>query len=146
MQEADYQSILSFAIENEVEAYDFYKSVSEKLSDANLKSIFADLAVEEQKHRTFLENLLSGGKPLHFGPAVDYKVSETIQTPKLSIFMKPAESIALAIKKEEEAMALYTNLAKSATQPDKKETFEALANMEQHHKVKLEELYHHGFP
>ena len=141
MKEDDYRSIISFAIGNEIEAYNFYKSVAEKISDDNLKFMFLDLAEEEKHHRTFLENLLSRAIPVHIDPTIDYGVSKTIETPKLSISMKPADSIALAIKKEEEAMVLYTNLAKSATEADRKETFESLANMEQHHKVRLEEIY-----
>ena len=137
----DYKKILEMAVANEIAAHDFYKSVCEKTSDNNLKYIFAELAEEELKHRVFLEGYLTGGKPLHFAEVIDYKVSETVEKPKPSIEMKPADAIGLAMKQEEEAMNMYRDLANSSTSPDQKEMFLALSNMERSHKVKLEELY-----
>jgi len=136
-----YREILSMAIANEIAAYDFYKSICEKTNDNNLKQIFAELAEEEQKHKIFLEGFLTGAKPMRFAEVTDYKVAETVAKPKPSIDMKPADAIGLAMKEEEEAMLLYQGLAGSSTDPDQKETFLALANMERAHKVKLEELY-----
>jgi rubrerythrin len=138
---ADYKEILTFAVGNEIEAYEFYLGVSSKIKDANISAIFKELAEEEKKHRSFLEGLLSSGQPLQFEELSDYRVSETIDRPKLSLEMKPADAIALAIKNEEDAMKMYADLAKSANQSDQKKMFESLSKMEQGHKVKLEELY-----
>jgi len=137
----DYKKILAMAVANEIAAHDFYKSVCEKTSDNNLKYIFAELAEEELKHKVFLESFLTGGKPLYFAEVTDYKVTETIEKPKPSVEMKPADAIGLAMKEEEEAMHMYRELANSSTNPDQKEMFLALSNMERSHKVKLEELY-----
>ena len=84
---------------------------------------------------------MTGGKPLYFAEVTDYKVTETIEKPKPSVEMKPADAIGLAMKEEEEAMHMYRELANSSTNPDQKEMFLALSNMERSHKVKLEELY-----
>ena len=137
----EYKKILAMAIANEIAAHDFYKSISEKTKDNNLKYVFAELADEEQKHQVFLEGFLTGKKPLHFAEVTDYKVAETVGKPKPTIDMKPADAIGLAMKEEEEAMCMYQALANSSTSPDQKEMFLALANMERAHKVKLEELY-----
>ena len=137
----DYKKILAMAVANEIAAHDFYKSVCEKTSDNNLKYIFAELAEEELKHKVFLESFLTGGKPLYFAEVTDYKVTETIEKPKPSVEMKPADAIGLAMKEEEEAMHMYRELANPSTNPDQKEMFLALSNMERSHKVKLEELY-----
>jgi rubrerythrin len=141
MKTEDYKSIISMAIGNEIEAFEFYRGVGDKVEDRNLKAIFLELAEEEKKHRTFLEAFLSSGKPVHFDETRDYKVSETIEKPKLSLQMKPSDAIALAIKNEEEAMVMYAELAQSILQADHKQMFESLSRMEQHHKVRLEELY-----
>lgn len=138
---ADYKEILTFAVGNEIEAYEFYLGVSSKIKDANISAIFKELAEEEKKHQRFLEGLLSSDQPLQFEELSDYRVSETIDRPKLSLEMKPADAIALAIKNEEDAMKMYADLAKSANQSDQKKMFESLSKMEQGHKVKLEELY-----
>ncbi len=136
-----YKEIISFAVGNEIEAYEFYKGVSEKTADSNLKAIFKDLAFEEKKHKDSLEALLSQAKPLHFDETKDYKVSETLDKPKLTLGMKPADAIALAMKNEEEAMHMYSSLAIASSDSEQKEMFQSLARMEQGHKAKLEDMY-----
>lgn len=141
MKTEDYKKIITMAVENEVEAYDFYKAAGEKVSDANLKAIFNDLAKEEQQHREFLQGLLNEAQKMKFDENKDYKISETVDKPKLSISMSPADAIGLAMKNEEEAMLMYTELAKASEDKEQKDMFDALARMEQGHKVKLEGLY-----
>ena len=141
MDVGEYRKILEMAIASEVAARDFYRSICEKTGDSSLKRLFAELADEEQKHKIFLEGFLTGAKPFHFGEVMDYKVAETIAKPGPSIDMKPADAIGLAMKEEEEAMRLYQGLANSSTDPEQKEAFLNLANMERAHKVRLEDLY-----
>lgn len=137
-----FEEIIAFAIENEVEAYEFYKSVAEKTEDNGLKDLFNDLADEEAKHKATLEGLLNKGlDKLSFVTKADYGVSETVGTPKLSLEMKPVDAIALAMKKEEEAMNMYREMAEQSDSPEKKEIFMSLSTMEQGHKVKLEDIY-----
>ncbi len=137
----DYKKIISMAIGNEIVSYKFYKGVCDKTRDDNLKSIFFEMAEEEKKHKDILEGFLSGAKPLQFAEATDYKVAETVDKPKLSLNMKPADAIALAMKEEEEAMRMYQGLADSSTDPEQKEMFLALSRMEKGHKAKLEDMY-----
>jgi rubrerythrin len=136
-----YRKIIALAIANEIAAHDFYKSICEKTKDLSLQRIFTELAEEEQKHKVILEGFLSGAKPLHFAEVTDYKVAETVERPRPSIDMKPADAIGLAMKEEEEAMQMYQDLADSSTSPEQKQMFLALAGMERGHKVKLEEVY-----
>lgn len=137
----EYKKVISMAVGNEIEAYDFYTAAGEKVENAGLKSIFKDLAAEEKKHQDFLQGLLTQAKPMKFDENEDYKIAESVEAPKLSITMKPADAMALAMKKEEEAMAMYAELAKASADKDQKEMFEALSRMEQGHKVKLEGVY-----
>ena len=99
------------AIKSEIEAYEFYAGVAERVQDSNLKSIFDGLANEEKGHKDFLESVLSGTKPLSIDETKDYKVSAMVDKPKLSVDMKPVDAVALAMKNEEEAMNTYTELA-----------------------------------
>jgi rubrerythrin len=137
----EYRAILAMAIGNEIAAHGFYREIREKTTDRNLKSIFAELAEEEHKHRLILEGFLAGLKPLRFAPVTDYHVAETVEKPRPTIDMKPADAIALAMKEEEEAMKTYRALADSSEEPEQRETFLSLAAMEQGHKVKLEALF-----
>ncbi len=141
MEIVEYKKILEMAIGNEIAAHDFYKSICEKTGDKSLKQLFSELAEEERKHKIFLEGFLTGAKPFHFAEVLDYKVAETIDKPRPSIDMKPADAIGLAMKEEEDAMLLYQGLANSSTDSDQKQMFVTLSNMERSHKVRLEELY-----
>ncbi len=138
----DYKKIISNAISREVEAYTFYKTVSDKVKDANLKKLFNELAGEETKHREFLQGLLSKDiKALKFSATKDYKVGNSIKTPDLTPDMKPIDGLVIAIKKELEAMQMYTALANNSEDPQQKNMFLELASMERGHKARLEEIY-----
>ena len=89
-----------------------------------------------------LEGYLSdSAKSFKFDTTADYKIAESLDTPNLSIDMKPADAITLAMKKEEDAMNLYTEFANLSTDEEQKKVFLNLARMEQGHKTKLEDLY-----
>ena len=55
--------------------------------------------------------------------------------------MKPVDAIALAVKSEEEAMDMYKKMAEWSTDAEQKKMFQSLSNMEQGHKVRLEETF-----
>ncbi len=148
MTKEEYKKILTLAISNEAEAYDFYKGVSEKATDKSTKQTFSELASEEQGHRKMLEGFLNGSVGvMYFHESEDYKISETIEKPKLTLNMKPVDAIALAIKNEEEAMTMYTEFANASIDPGQKKMFLDLSIMEKGHKTKLENLYNNmAFP
>jgi rubrerythrin len=137
------EKILSDAIDREVEAYQFYQQVYERVDDPTVKEVFERLAKEEQGHREMLEQfkhdptMVMQIQP----PPADYKVAEATELPKLSIEMKPADAIALAMKKEQQAVELYRALGEGATDPKVKSIFENLANMELGHKHRLENVF-----
>ncbi|MDD1684752.1 MAG: ferritin family protein [Methanoregula sp.] len=142
MKAEDAKKIISTAIDREVEAYTFYRSVSDKVKDKALKSLFAELAGEEKKHREFLQGMLTKDvSKMKFDASHDYKVADALPSPALSMDMKPIEGIVVAIKKELEAMQMYSQLAKLATDNETQLLFSQLANMERGHKARLEDIY-----
>ncbi|MCX6696658.1 MAG: ferritin family protein [Methanoregula sp.] len=142
MKASDAKKIISLAIDREVEAYTFYRTVSEKVKDKALKSLFAELAGEEKQHREFLQGLLAKQvTTMHFDAKSDYKVGDALPTPNLTADLKPLEGIVIAIKKELEAMQMYTQLAKLSTDTEQQLLFSQLATMERGHKARLEDIY-----
>jgi rubrerythrin len=142
MKAEDFTQIISQAIEGEIEAYTYYRTVSEKIENAALKDIFIELAGDEKQHRAFLEGIIAKGpSSLHVVESHDYKVADTLASPPLSIDLKPIDGIILAIRKELDAMQMYTQLAHVAGDPDEKKTFLELAKMERGHKARLEDIY-----
>ncbi len=138
----EYKKILLAAIDKEVDAYAFYISLSEKVKDPSLKTIFKELAQEETYHRKTLQEYLSGAKKeLKFDEVKDYHLSDTMEKPKPSMDLKPLEGLQVAIKREEDAMHLYEQFAAASIDSDQKKTFEELAKMERGHKARLEDIY-----
>ncbi|MDM7995817.1 MAG: ferritin family protein [Acidobacteriota bacterium] len=142
MRSEDFRRIISQAIEGEIEAYTYYRTVYEKVESAALKNIFNELAGDEKQHRTFLEGIMAKGPgSLQVEEAQDYKVADTLETPPLSIDLKPVDGITLAIRKELDAMQMYTQLSQVVGDPEEKKTFLELAKMERGHKARLEDIY-----
>ena len=138
----DYKKIISRAIDGEIEVYTFYRAVSDKVKDKNLKDLFSELAGDEEKHKVTLKGFLkqAPGK-LHFSTSQDYKVVDALPTPPLTADLKPLDGLVIAIKKELEAMQMYTQLANTSTDEGQKTIFTELASMERGHKSRLEDIY-----
>lgn len=142
MKADDAKKIISTAIDREVEAYTFYRSVADKVKDKNLKALFDELAGEEKKHREFLQGFLAKDtSKIKFAAGHDYKVGDSLPSPKLTADLKPLDGLLIAIKKELEAMQMYTQFAKAAADTETELLFSQLANMERSHKARLEDIY-----
>jgi rubrerythrin len=142
MNQDEFKKIISSAIDCEDESYAFYSTVSDKAKDKNLKNMFNELAGDEKKHRLALEAFLTRSpENMHFSKSKDYKVVDALPTPPLTADLKPLEGLVIAIKKELEAMQMYTRLANASTDETQKNIFVELASMERGHKSRLEDLY-----
>jgi len=142
MNQDEFKKIISNAITQEVEAFTFYSSVSEKAKDESLKKLFKSLADDEEKHKRTLEGYLTrSADRMHFSASVDYKVADALPTPPLTPDLKPVDGLVIAIKKELEAMQMYTQLANASAEDEQKKVFLELASMERGHKSRLEDVY-----
>lgn len=143
-----YDDILQRAIEGEIEAAEFYSDVAAQSKNAYIKDLFVTFSKEEKKHRRILEGFRKDpSRAVAFEKVPDFHVSETVDAPPLSMDMKPADAIALAMKKEEAAMRQYNALADVCSDPSRKKLFLELAAMERGHKRKMESAFVDiGFP
>ncbi|GAK56947.1 hypothetical protein U27_03911 [Candidatus Vecturithrix granuli] len=142
MDNVQFEQIMSVAIAREIEAHEFYQQVYERTEDAEVKKVFAQLAKEELGHKELLEQFkYDPTMVMKIQAPPDYKVAEATELPKLSIAMKPADAIALAMKKEQQAVEFYRELRDRATDRSTKDIFENLANMELGHKHRLENVF-----
>lgn len=142
MKTDDAKKIIATAIDREVEAYTFYRTIADKVKDKNLKELFDELAGEEKKHREFLQGFLTkDASKMKFAAGHDYKVGDALPTPPLTADLKPLDGMVLAIRKELEAMQMYTQLAKASADTETQLLFSQLANMERSHKARLEDIY-----
>ena len=142
MDRIELEKIFSMAIAREVEAHEFYQQVAERVSDAAVKEVFVQLSKEEMGHMETLEKLKNDpGAAMVFTAPDDYKIAEATELPELSIDSKPADAIALAMKKEQQAVEFYRGLAESTEDARVKDIFNNLANMELQHKNRLENVF-----
>ena len=142
MDQVEISKLFDLAIGREVEAYNFYKGVSERVEDPKVKEIFAKLASEEKGHEAVLQRFKGDPESVvTFKPPPDYKVAESVEVPALSLEMIPADAIALAMKKEQQAVEFYTNLAEWSQDAAQRSTYQNLAGMERTHKARLESLF-----
>lgn len=151
MDRIELQQLFSVAISREVEAHAFYLKVAQLVKDANARAVFQELADAEMDHRELLERLQGDSTMIMkfdaSTPSVDFKVAEATDLPRLSTEMKPADAIALAIKKEQQALEFYREMAGQTSDPECKRIFGGLAQMELSHKVKIESVFVEiGFP
>lgn len=142
MDAEEYRSIIANAIDREIEAYTFYRTLREKVTDENLKNLFNELAGDESNHRKTLEGLqMKEPGKLGFDTKRNYRVAEALETPPLSADLKPLDGLVIAIRKELDAMQMYTQSASLSVDPEQIELFESLAAMERGHKARLEDIY-----
>ncbi|NLV98943.1 MAG: rubrerythrin [Clostridiaceae bacterium] len=143
---AEMRQAIKDSINKEQMSHDFYADAAAKVKSKDLTDLFEELAEEELGHRTFLEKVLaeeSFSHPIR-AQKTDFHLAEEViaEKPDLTTDMPFDAAIALAIKREEEAMTLYQELADEITgNKEMYDMFINLRNMEQAHKTRLESIY-----
>ncbi len=143
MERKEFEQILDWAIEGEVEARTFYLEVAKYMKNPVVKELFEQLANEELGHKNTLERIKNDQDVISrfTRPEVDFKLAEITEEPELSIDLKPADAIALAMKKEQTAYEFYTQMAAKTENAQIHKTFSQLAAMELEHKHKMEKAF-----
>ncbi|MDD9304114.1 MAG: ferritin family protein [Desulfobacter sp.] len=136
--------ILSFAIDREKEAVDFYASLAAEATRDSLKQTFERFSQEEQKHVDLLLDI-SGNKAkidaYEFTKVTDLKISDYLVEKQYEQGMPMPEILKIAMKREEKAVKLYTSLGDQTDNADAKKVFQILVQEESKHKLSLETMY-----
>jgi rubrerythrin len=136
--------ILRFAIDKEKEAVTFYTELSKKESIAALAKTFKELAQEEAKHVKLLTNISKNQKGIdsyELKKVTDLKISDYMVEMEYTEGMPMQDILVLAMKREEMAVKLYTNLAMGSVDDEFVKLFKLLAQEEAKHKLTFERLY-----
>lgn len=142
MDQLEFERLMAIAIRREVEAHEFYRDVAGRVKNVSVRRIFEDLAEQEMQHHDLLEKFrLDPSGAVKFTPPPDFKVAQTIDDVPLSVDMKPADAVALAMKKEQQAVVFYTNLSEMTDDIGVRDVFVNLAHMEKQHQHALESLF-----
>ncbi len=142
MQFADFQEIIAFAVEKEMEAVAFYEDAAEVQTVSGSRQMFRDFAEEERKHAALLENIGDADlSDYDFKWVPDMKRSNYLVDIPYEKNMAYKDMLHLAIKREEKALALYNELLGKAEDPRHRQVFKMLCQEEAKHKLKLETIY-----
>jgi rubrerythrin len=132
--------VLTFAIDREKEAVAFYATLAKEATRASLKETFVNFSKEEEKHVDLLSDI-SGNKEkinaYEFKKVTDLKISDYM----VEKGMPMPDILKLAMKKEEIAVKLYTDLGGQTDNEDAKKIFNILVQEEGKHKFALESMY-----
>ncbi|MDD5723946.1 MAG: ferritin family protein [Syntrophales bacterium] len=144
MKEKKLKSLIDIAIDREVEAYDFYRGLSDKVEDPNIKDTLAFLAGEERKHREFLMGYRDGryeSDSLRLADVVDYKIAEYLEEPDITKGMDSSDVYLVAAHRELQSHHFYRALADLHPDGEAKTMLLRIANEEMKHKERVEYLY-----
>lgn len=142
MDEKKFQEIIKFAIDKEIEAFNFYMQVSQNSKYSGAKELFWSLAKEEEGHRKLLENLnMEKVSQKRIEKVPDLHISDYMVEVEIKPDLSYADILRVAMKREEKSLKLYNDMKESNTDEDLKKLFTFLANEEAKHKLRLEKIY-----
>lgn len=135
--------ILEFAIAREVEAYNFFMALAERVESPEIAKVFEDLAKEELEHKAKLElELIKTGKTLPKIEKVAIPEHDYITSDVNSVLdMDYKDVLMLGMEKEEASFRTYVNLIPSVHDEESREVLMALAEEEVKHKLRFETEY-----
>ena len=138
--------ILEYAIAMEETAWKFYSDWAGKTENEAISTVFREFAGEELKHKKLIEDVRAGDRELKARHDVaDLKLSDKYVTPQPSTSMSYQDALLVAIDREVAAIGLYTHLTTVCVEESLCSVFDALADEEKKHKLKLETIYDDNF-
>lgn len=142
MDEKQFKEIIQFAIDKEIEAFNFYTEASRNAKYSGGKELFLSFAKEEEGHRKLLENL-NMEKVAHarIEKIPNLKISDYMVDAELKPDLSYAEMLRIAMKREERSVKLYEDLNGTNPDEDLRKLFTFLVQEESKHKIRLEKIY-----
>lgn len=138
------EKVLRKAVQKEIASWLLYNDLSRRMSQEVARDAFKQLAQQEKSHQNRLEQYLRGEikeGALGGGQAVDYKIAEYLEQPKIYPDMALKDIFLLAANREKASHELYLGLAGIHPEGEVRRLFEELAAQELEHKQRLEFLY-----
>jgi rubrerythrin len=137
---------LEFAISMEEASYRFYMEWAGKTGNEVIAAVFREFAAEELRHKKLIEDVRAGKKELKARHDVeDLKLADRYVKPQMTDSMSYQDALLVAIDREVAAIALYEHLTAFCVEEELCLVFDALADEEKKHKLKLEKIYDDNF-
>lgn len=136
--------ILAYAIDKEKEAVQFYTDLAGKEKFKSVKDTFENFAKEEEKHAQLLQDLSSDESKVEeyeLKAVPDLKISNYLVETEYKEGMFMQDILRLAMKREEQAVKLYKDLAAKTENAQIVKVLNILTQEEAKHKLALETMY-----
>ncbi len=133
------EEILSFAILQEQKAADLYNDLAKKTLKVEVKILWEQLALDELKHKIFMENMLEqlkAGEAPSCCKQPEYLNYEPLSIPEKDL-TEEEEAIVMAIKRDLDVIQLYKDLAAKIGDAVCANVLLNIANQETSHKQSL---------
>lgn len=139
-------NIFDFAMKMELDGKAYYEKLAADASDGGLKSIFSNLAADEQKHYEIIQSIKSGTKLTMADSTVLEKAKnlfEQLMTDKsiAATLKKSLDGYQHARKIEADSVKFYEDMAKKEDNPETVQILLRIANEEKKHFNILDNLY-----
>lgn len=142
MTEDKFNEVIDFAIDGEKDAVKFYQELQTKVKFHAQKEMLHELENMEKGHIVILENIRKKGLgQITVKKVNNLHISEYITDVKPKENMTYQDILIVAMKKEEQAERLYTDLAANFSGSEVETLFLKLAAEEAGHKLQFETLY-----
>jgi rubrerythrin len=140
----EFNKILDFAVEREEEAIKFYQDLQQMVQFKEKQELLREFESMERGHVVVLENIRKNVKENLATPLAkiqNLSISDYLIEVKPTEDMTYQDILITAMKREERANKLYSDLANQAFNSQTKQLFLRLANEESKHKLYFEKLY-----
>ena len=142
MTKEKFNEVINFAIAGEKDAIKFYQGLQEKVKFQAQIEMLKEFEDMEKGHILILENIRNKGfEKIEIKEVTDLHISDYIVDVEPSDNMSYQDILTVAIKREEAATILYSNMAKMIHNDELKNLFQKLATEESGHKLKFEKMY-----
>mgnify|MGYP003967731457 FL=1 len=136
--------IIDFAIKSEIEAAEFYENAAENEGNKGIVNMLKEYAQEERKHERMLKHLKDNQAKIEsylFEKVQNLKRSDYLVDMEYRPGMSYVDIVRVAMKREEKAYKLYTEMAQAAEKSEQKNVFSIMAQEEAKHKNYFETMY-----
>jgi len=142
MDEKNFQEMIQFAIQREIESMDFYSRASKMVKQSGTRDLFLDFVKQEEGHKKKLEEVNRGKIELgKIEKIPNLKISDYMVDAELKPDVSYAEILRIAMKREERSVKLYTDLNEKNEDKDLGKLFTFLIQEESKHKYYIEKIY-----
>jgi len=136
-----FENVLDFAIQNEIEANQFYSDMAKQMKNPAMQAAFEAFAAEELGHKMKLEGIKQTKAIKPAQNVEDLQIADYVVEVEPGPDMDYQDALVLAMKKEKAAFRLYLDLAHQVADEEHKSLFLSLAQEEAKHKLRFEIEY-----